>query len=72
MHALAPEPDDLPATHAMQSLALEFDHVPPSHLVHALLPASEYEAMSLDQRRFELAVTGVLVIAVASLIVRAL
>ena len=44
VHALAPEPDDLPAvhaTHAMQSLALVFDHVPPSHLVHALLAGSE-------------------------------
>ena len=40
VHALAPEPDDLPATHATHSLALVFDHVPPSHLVHALLAGS--------------------------------
>ena len=41
VHALAPEPDDLPATHVTHSLALVFDHVPPSHLVHALLAGSE-------------------------------
>ena len=41
VHALAPEPDDLPATHATLSLALVFAHVPPSHLVHALLAGSE-------------------------------
>ena len=41
MHALAPEPDDLPAVHATHVSALVFDHVPPSHLVHALLAGSE-------------------------------
>ena len=42
MHALAPEPDDLPAVHATHVSALVFDQVPPSHLVHALLAGSEY------------------------------
>ena len=47
VHALAPEPDDLPATHVTHSLALVFDHVPPSHLVHSLLPSSsEYLPLS--------------------------
>ena len=40
-HALAPAPDDLPALQSMHDAALVFDHVPASHLVHALLPASE-------------------------------
>ena len=40
-HSLAPDPDDLPAVQAMHTDALVFDHAPPSHLVHALLAASE-------------------------------
>ena len=31
-HSLAPELDDLPATHGRHTAALSFDHVPPSHL----------------------------------------
>ena len=41
MHALAPEPDDLPAAHSVHAAAPVFDHVPASHLVHVLLAALE-------------------------------
>ena len=41
VHALAPEPDDLPATHATHSLALEFDHVPLPHATHEAAPVFE-------------------------------
>ena len=40
-HSLAPDPDDLPAAQATHTDALAFDHVPLSHLLHALLAASE-------------------------------
>ena len=40
MHASAPAPEYLPGAHEVHVTALVFDHVPPSHFVHSLLPSS--------------------------------
>ena len=37
----------------MHEAALLFDHVPPSHLVHSLLPPSEYVPLSHAEHEAE-------------------
>jgi hypothetical protein len=41
VHEPDPDPEEVPARQSTHAAALAFDHLPPSHLVHALLSASE-------------------------------
>ena len=49
MHVSWPEPEYVPASQSVHEDAVVLDHVPPSHLEHALLPSSsEYLPASHD------------------------